>query len=292
MAIPVSGAQRRLSELVAQSGLSPFKAHDFYLVSGEVARDPSRLILVGGQALEVWGVLLKVLAPTGDTTPLTEDADWLGGASDADWLAGLLEVHREVDLLKPKPEDPTPNTASMYMRGADQGIVLLDFLRSITGLRNDEIERLAVSVELPLSGSDEPATMRVLHPIHCLASRMANIQTHEKKRLGNGPLQAEWAVNIVRAYLYQLVSQSDEVSVRRSCEAIMELAEFGPASYCYTNYGIDPLKALDEVILRSGGEKFYEIQWPNYFDRLQRKRIRWKMLEVRRLHGSGRSKLR
>lgn len=72
----------------------------------------------------------------------------------------------------------------------------------------------------------------------------------------------------------------------------MELAEFGPASYCYTNYGIDPLKALDEVILRSGGEKFYEIQWPNYFDRLQRKRIRWKMLEVRRLHGSGRSKLR
>lgn len=291
MARSLSAHKRRLSELVASSGLATFQHEDFYLVSSEVARDPERLILVGGQALEVWGVLLNVLPPTGERSPLTEDADWLGGAVDANWLAGLLEEHREVELLVPAADDPTPNTASMYMR-ATGGVVLLDFLRCVTGLENDEIDRLAVTIDVPFSDdASRVAKMRVLHPIHCLASRMANLRVHENKRRGNGPMQAVWAVNIVRAYLESRAAHGNETQMRRSCEAVMGLAEYGSARYCYTNYGLDPLAAISDLVIRSCGPGFARHQWPRYLTRVQNKRERWgrveRIYEQRRVRKKG-----
>jgi len=48
----------------AMSGqLAPFSPSDFYYVLDKTSRSPERLILVGGQALEVWGVVLDVKPP-------------------------------------------------------------------------------------------------------------------------------------------------------------------------------------------------------------------------------------
>jgi len=79
----------------------------------------------------------------------------------------------------------------------------MDFLHSITGLGNAAINKMAVLLELP----DQHGTLlslRVLHPLHCLQSRMANLQIYSKKRAGNGLLQAQWAVVIVRAVANRL----------------------------------------------------------------------------------------
>ncbi len=105
---------KRLSRLAAKQGLAAFSPDDFYDVGAKVSQDPERLILVGGQALEVWGVVLGVPAPAGDASPLTEDADWLGSQDDARWLANLLGVGR-TELQVPDFNDATPNTALMYL---------------------------------------------------------------------------------------------------------------------------------------------------------------------------------
>lgn len=68
-----------------RDGLQPFLPPDFYYVLDKSSREPERLVLVGGQALEVWGVVLNVSPPTAQSDQghfhhaLTVDADWLGG---------------------------------------------------------------------------------------------------------------------------------------------------------------------------------------------------------------------
>jgi hypothetical protein len=64
--------------------LAPFLADDFYYVVDKTSREPERLVLVGGQALEAWGVVLDVVPPTPVVSGgqhfhvLTIDTDWLG----------------------------------------------------------------------------------------------------------------------------------------------------------------------------------------------------------------------
>lgn len=65
----------RLGAHVNQHGIDAFTREDFLFVGKRISRDPAKLILVGGQALEIWGIIFNVLAPTGDRFPLTADTD-------------------------------------------------------------------------------------------------------------------------------------------------------------------------------------------------------------------------
>jgi len=96
---------KRLSQIVKDAGIHAFTRDDFYLVCNGVAQDPARLVLVGGQAIEVWGVLLDVPALTGDQNSLTEDTDWLGSATDAQWLANFLQCENANELTKATLDD-------------------------------------------------------------------------------------------------------------------------------------------------------------------------------------------
>jgi hypothetical protein len=78
-----------LRELLKKQGLDSFTVEDFKFVTSKIAEDPDRLILVGGQAIAVWGIIFDVPSPQAHQT-LTEDADWLGGKLDAKWLSSRL----------------------------------------------------------------------------------------------------------------------------------------------------------------------------------------------------------
>lgn len=260
-----------------REGLAPYSEEDFYYVVGKTSCDPERLILVGGQALEVWGMLLNVPAPaTEGTQPfqaLTVDADWLGHKEDATWLAQLLGVDR-TELQIPDPSDPTPNTALLYL-ASNGRVMLMDFLAYITGLDNQDIKGKATDLQLT-DPQGNALHLRVLDPIHCLVSRMANLKTHPDKRHGNGPIQAQWAIDIVRAYLLHLVSTGvDAKALRGQCQRVAELAEYGSAEYCYTHFHIDPLQTVDSTVVAAGGEQFAAIDWPHKVARIMHKREKW-----------------
>ena len=54
--MPAAGLGQR-----AMSGqLAPFLADDFYYVVDKTSREPERLVLVGGQALEAWAVKVEL----------------------------------------------------------------------------------------------------------------------------------------------------------------------------------------------------------------------------------------
>lgn len=268
------GERNRLSQIVNESGVDAFTRDDFFQVSGHVSLEPERLILVGGQALETWGVLLDVLAPTGDRHPLTEDTDWLGSADDAAWLAQLLGAQQTVELKRATLDDNTPNTAVLLLETGDGRILLMDFLHSITGLAERDIKALAVPIDIPHKDG-HVVTLRVLHPLHCLASRMANLKTHPAKRQGNGPMQAAWAIDIVRAFLTHSTRNAEPAQIRKACHKVAELAEYGAGEYCFINFGIDPLAAITPEVVKAGGEGFSRTDWPGVLTRIDAKRRRW-----------------
>ncbi len=270
-----------LNQRAISGHLAPFLPDDFYYVVDKTSRSPERLVLVGGQALEVWGVVLDIAPPIAVAEggqhfhALTVDADWLGQKADAQWLAELLGIH-QTELCIPAEDDPTPSTAALYLKRNGR-VMLMDFLTTITGIQNDELQRYAADVELDMpDGRNVP--LRVLDPVHCLLSRMANLKTHPAKRQGNGLLQAQWAQAILRAYLHYMVKhEAPEDAMRKQCHRVAELAEFGSkaAEFCFTQYQIDPLQTIDEAVVVAGGADFAAMDWPRTVARIRRKQAKW-----------------
>lgn len=265
----------RLSAYVSANGVDAFTRDDFVFVGSKVETDPARLILVGGQAIETWGIVFDVLAPTGDQHPLTEDTDWLGSASDANWLCQLLGKDT-TELQLPAADDPTINTGVAFLKRPDGRVLVMDFLRCIAGCTNEEVRRLAVPISVL------GITLHVLHPLLCLESRLANVARIESKRLGNGPIQARWSIDIVRAYLSSVADKQARRELVRACHRVANAAEFNHGRFCYVEFGIDPLEAVTPELVAKIGGLFEERDWPNTISRIKLKRTRWRRIRTAR----------
>lgn len=258
----------RLRDLVGKQGIAKFTADDFKLVTNRVATDPGRLILVGGQAIEVWAVLFDVPSPLGKGIALTEDTDWLGGKRDAQWLCSLLEGSAKVDLqFSTDFESPVSSAIAFIQR--DDRILLMDFLRAIVGPSIEEVKRLAVQVDL------DGGAIKVPHPLLCLHSRLANIREIAAKRNENGLAQARWMIDIFRAYLLKMIGTLDSIQLAKNCREVAKLAEFQPGRFCYEHFQIDPLLAIDNAVVEHVGGKFLELEWPNLTRRIRDKQAGW-----------------
>ena len=259
----------RLSAYVNQHGIDAFNFEDFVFVGQHVAKSPEPLILVGGQALETWGLAFNVLAPTGEKTPLTEDADWLGGRKDAIWLCERLGVD-STELMLAGDFDSSPSTALAYLRRPDGRILMMDFLRAIVGPTNEEVRRLAVEVTVA-----DQVKLHVLHPLLCLESRMANLAVIPAKRIGNGPMQAQWAVKIAEAYLNARANTDTVDQMATACRMIAEMAEYKHGRYCWTKHRINPLQAISATLIQQIGGGFAAEEWPRILRRVSEKRMKW-----------------
>ncbi|WP_156473027.1 hypothetical protein [Pseudorhodoferax sp. Leaf265] len=269
----------RLRPLISKYGLAAFNAEDFQFVSSKLTQDPARLVLVGGQAIEVWGVLLDVAAPTGDGQPLTEDADWLGGKRDAKWLCDRLGGPDTVELQLANDADPTLSSALAFIRRPQNRILLMDFMRAIVGPSSEDVRKLAVKVEL--SGG---ATIMVMHPLLCLESRFANLEVIPSKREGNGPMQARWAIAIVQAFLTNMVATSaDKDQIGKACRRVAEIAEYKYGRYCYVNFGLDALDAVPSSVISAVGGRFEQEEWHRVVTRIRFKQHRWTEIASRRI---------
>jgi hypothetical protein len=276
----------RLSALVNQRGVDAFTFDDFLFVGGKVSLDPSRLILVGGQALETWGVVFDVLAPTGDRHPLTEDADWLGGKKDAQWLCDLLGKDT-TELQLASVDEVGPSSAIAFHKRPDGRILLIDFLHTIVGPSSDDVRRLAVPIQV---GGANPITLHVMHPLLCLASRLHNLKTLESKRRGNGPMQAQWAISIVEAFITRTIAQGDLRQAQKACQKVAEQAEYQAGPFCYLEFRLDPLLAVTPAHVQAIGGRFATEEWPRTVERIEQRRERRRRAAALRAEQRGQAK--
>lgn len=259
----------RLSQLVKERGIDPFQFEDFLFVGQKLSLDPTRLVLVGGQAIETWGHYYDAAPPSGDHAPLTEDTDFYGSHKDAKWLCSLLGK-QSTEVIINSNFDPSPNTAVAFIQRPDGRVLLIDFLRAVVGLKHDEIVRLAVTVMVA------GVRINVLHPLYCLESRLANLDKLPAKRNSNGVMQAKWAIDIAQAYLLNIPENPEHKGrdLIKACHLIAESAEFRSGPYCFHTFGIDALTAVTPAVLDRVGGRFVSEDWPRRVERIRAKRAK------------------
>ena len=219
-------------------------------------------LLVGGQALAFWADHFDVTRPSGLASCITSDADFIGDSMLAIKLGKELGWTTWVPAL----DDATPQTGKVTRRLRDGSVKQVDFLSGVAGLTTKDLSRRAVEIEIDGIGS-----LRVMHPIDVLDSRIQNLHLLAEKRNAAGVAQAQLAVAAARAFVRNEVSIRGERVSLRLLERIVDIACDIAALRVFLLYRIDPLEAVPLDAFRTTSS-LHRKRWPQVLAEVGSKR--------------------
>lgn len=134
--------------------------------------------------------------------------------------------------------------------------MLIDYLSAVIGLVSAEIVRSAVTVAVG------GATLKVIHPVQLLKSKLWNLYRLPGKRSAAGIEQARLSVEVVAAYLRTAGLKPREML--KTIEAAGKFAAPAPARYAREECRVNCLDAIPAEVLRPGvlPAAFRERRWP------------------------------
>jgi hypothetical protein len=160
------------------------------------------LVLVGGQAVNFWAARYEDRLPevAHDKDLPTKDIDFCGRREVVTLCARRLGGR----AFLPGPEDIiTPNTGKVVFVD-DEGVQQrVDFLAAPFGLEEAEVRRLAVPFDV--EGPTGELAFHVMHPVHCLESRVANTITLPGYDSPHGLAQVRTMIGCAREYLREIL---------------------------------------------------------------------------------------
>lgn len=221
-------------------------------------------VLVGGQAVILWAAYFG-LEPS--RASLTADVDFLGTSAEAKRVSAAMRLPHEIAIAS--LEDATPHTAVLSIRLAGyEHPVIVDYLGSVAGIQAGAVEKSAVTIRY------EGVDLRVMHPLDCLRSKLANLQLLASKRTAEGVEQASLAVRISAAFIAKAIEEwEDTRQILKAIERVAAVAQSRAAVYCMKRFGIDSRKALPEAKIAAAPLPglFLERRWPRLCAAIERK---------------------
>jgi hypothetical protein len=164
---------------------------------------------VGGQATNFWAWYFQDSEPQLklDGPFTSEDIDYFGTINVAKSLAEATNGKLYVATI----DDQTPSTAIVETTINGKPIKI-DFLNGILGVGNKELKRgvIELRVEAELDGKPAEAIIKLMHPVACLKSRVANIlspATRRTDKISKNQLKASFLV--VRRYIEDSLAAGD-----------------------------------------------------------------------------------
>jgi hypothetical protein len=235
-----------MNQLLSEVALSSAESAAILALCDEEA------LLVGGQSLAFWAFFYR-LQPTGMLGEyITTDVDFIGGPA----VAKRLNARLNWTLWLPTPGDATPQSAKLTQRVGTHGVKQIDFLYAIHGLDTAAVQQRAVTVRLP-----RQSTLRILHPLDVLESRLRNLQTLPSKQNAVGAAQAQLALQVVRAFIEELITGTDtRKRILQAVERIASLAHDKALLDVLERYSLEPLEAIPAELIAIEG--FQEKRWP------------------------------
>ncbi len=226
----------------------------------------TRALLVGGQALAFWALYYQI-RPVGILSEaVTMDADFIGPAQVArdlkEKLGGRWQLH-EAGL-----DDMSGQTAKVYEVLAGNGLKQVDFLSGIIGLDARAVRRRAVQVQV-----DPGVEVNVLHPLDVLESRLQNLRTLPSKQNAFGIAQARLAVEVVRAFIDDMLAAGNSRSVFQAIKRVSKIALNSALARTAFDYAIDVLAAVPAAPVV--GDEFQARSWPDVVAKLRAKQARY-----------------
>lgn len=218
-------------------------------------------LLVGGQALAFWADHLGVDRPRLLAPYVTADADFIGDASLARDLGKRLGWKTWIPTL----DDATPQTGKVTHREKD-GVKEVDFLSGVAGLSTKDIARRAAVIKVPGIG-----TLRVIHPVDVLDSRIQNLHLLPEKRNEMGIAQAELSIDVARAWVRREIEEDGERAGLKLLERIVDIAAEIAGLHVAVLYGLDPLRAVPISEFRTT-TALHKKRWPQIEKAIDEKR--------------------
>lgn len=173
----------------------------------KILSEDDRAFVVGGQALNLWAEYYSErAAELLEFRPYTsKDIDYFGQRAVAEKLAAGLGGTIQV----PAPDDMTFQTA--IVRATIDGIAIdIDFLSHVKGVQRG-LQEGVVDLIIPYTheGGEAELAIRLMHPLHCLQSRVANVLELGRKD-DTSRRQLEAAPIVVREFISEALADGDE----------------------------------------------------------------------------------
>jgi hypothetical protein len=239
-----------------------------------------RGLLVGGQALAFWADHLQVAKPGELSSGVTADADFIGDSA----LARDLGKRLGWTTWLPTLDDATPQTGKVTRRLRNGTVKQVDILSGVVGLTTKDIVRRAVEMRVP-----EIGTLRVMHPIDVLDSRIQNLHLLPEKRNPLGIAQARLSVDVARVFIRREITSRGERRALKLLERVVDIAQDVAAVRVFLLYAIDPLHAvpLDDFRTTSA---LHRRRWPQIVSEIEGRRETLRRLMARPANRSRRRK--
>lgn len=208
-------------------------------VVSALENDPNAFV-VGGQAINFWARRYGIDKLLTDGGPMmSKDIDFYGGVRSAARLSGLLGGK----LYRPGPDDHTPNSAVVEAKiNSEQ--VQIDFLDHVSGVSDEEIGKRVIEVAMPSFDGSRSITITLMHPLHCLQSRVANYYRHGR-RDPVALLQVDAAPLILAEFIDEMLNANDLAEVNATLAGLfhwLRSDEFGRKAHMICRP--DPLEIL------------------------------------------------
>lgn len=186
----------------------------------KILGDDERAFVVGGQALNLWAEYYSQrAAELLEFRPYTsKDIDYFGQRAVAEKLAAGLGGSIDV----PSPDDTTFQTAIVH--ATVQGIDIdIDFLSHVKGVQRG-LEAGVVDLILPYvhEGAEAELAIRLMHPLHCLQSRVANVIDLGRND-GTSLRQLAAAPIVLREFIVESLDDGEE---REAIDILRALFEY------------------------------------------------------------------
>jgi hypothetical protein len=202
--------------------------------------------VIGGQALNLWAEYYSAADELAQYRPYTsKDIDYFGYRDAAQKLADALGGH----VLEPTMDDQTPQTAIVEAEVQGQ-LLRIDFLGNVLGVRPKALQANVVEIIVPYTKDDVAGHLAipVMHPLHCLQSRIANLVVLRRPD-ATARRQAEAAPVVLRQYLAQALRDGDHREATRTLQGLFDfLARDTTGRKAHRVVDRDPLEVMKAFV--------------------------------------------
>ena len=232
----------------------------------------SQALLVGGQALAFWAAHYSVEPVGALSSKVTSDVDFIGTSMVAEQLRTALGWN----IWLPTMDDATEQTAKVTRLIPGGGVKQVDFLRAIVGLDTERVQARAVEALLT-SG----VSVRILHPLDVLESRLRNLQTLPSKRDAAGIAQAELAIAVAGKFFESLIESGEDTrTILDAAERAIQIALDKQLAEVAIKYDFDPLVSVPWS--RIDVPAFKDKRWPQVLATMSEFRRKYAERKARR----------
>ena len=211
----------------------------------ESIQDDNDAVLIGGQALNLWAEYYAQQDPSLNThSPFfSHDIDFLG---DKGMAAAMHKIWKG-EIRVPDMDTHTPMSANLRFNLEDGRPINIDFLEIMIGVDNYNIRKDAQRTRNP----NTQKSVLVLHPAHCLASRIYNTYGILNRRSGQpdgrSADRTRLAVKVLNHALTELFRNQDRESHRQAYGFIEYTASLAVEDPAKRAYHLDDIDVLDAI---------------------------------------------